>query len=100
VYLPRAELPCLAGAILCGGVAAPVLLMLGLTGMPASGASLLLNAEGVLTAVLAWFVFRENFDRRVALGMVFIVAGVAILSWPGEARFAGWWPALTVLGAG
>jgi drug/metabolite transporter (DMT)-like permease len=63
--------------------------MLGLTGMPASGASLLLNAEGVFTALLAWFVFRENFDRRIALGMVFIVAGATILSWPGEAHLAG-----------
>ena len=99
VHLPRAELPWLAGAILCGGVVAPVLLMLGLTGMPASGAALLLNAEGVFTALLAWFAFRENFDRRVALGMAFIVAGAAILSWPGQARFAGVWPALAVLGA-
>ena len=38
--------------------------------MPASGASLLLNAEGVFTALLAWCAFKENFDRRIALGMV------------------------------
>jgi drug/metabolite transporter (DMT)-like permease len=93
------EVPWLAGAILSGGVVGPVLLMLGLTGMPASGASLLLNAEGVFTALLAWFVFRENFDRRIAVGMVLIVAGATVLSWPGEARFAGLWPALAVLGA-
>src|SRR3546814_14578092 len=76
-----------------------LLLMLGLTGMPASGASLLLNAEGVFTALLAWFVFKENFDRRIALGMVAIVAGALFLSWPGEARFAGICTALAVLGA-
>lgn len=73
--------------------------MVGLSGMPASGASLMLNAEGVFTALLAWFAFKENFDRRIALGMVAIVAGAAILSWPGEARFAGWWATLAVLGA-
>ena len=73
--------------------------MLGLTRMPASGASLLLNAEGVFTALLAWFAFGENVDRRVAWGMVLIVAGALILGWPGEARFAGVWPALAVLGA-
>src|SRR3546814_707360 len=73
--------------------------MLGLTGMPASGASLLLNAEGVFTALLACFAFKENFDRRIALGMVAIVAGAVVLSWPGEARFAGAWPALAILGA-
>ncbi|MDZ4253280.1 MAG: EamA family transporter [Sulfuritalea sp.] len=91
--------PWLAGATLAGGVLAPVLLMLGLAGMPAAGASLLLNAEGVFTALLAWFVFRENVDRRIALGMAAIVAGALVLSWPGEASFAGWWPTLTVLGA-
>ncbi len=99
VHLTRAEMPWLAAAIGCGGVAAPVLLMLGLTRMPASGASLLLNAEGVFTALLAWFAFGENVDRRVAWGMVLIVAGALILGWPGEARFAGVWPALAVLGA-
>ncbi|CBY27046.1 DMT family transporter [Yersinia enterocolitica] len=99
VKLPRNELWWFIGAITAGGIIAPVLLMIGLTGMPASGASLLLNAEGVFTALLAWFAFKENFDRRIALGMIVIVAGAAILSWPGEARFAGLWPTLAILGA-
>lgn len=99
VRLPRNEMTWFAGAILAGGIVAPVLLMVGLTGMPASGASLLLNAEGVFTALLAWFVFKENFDRRIALGMGAIVAGAVVLSWPGEARLAGLWPMLAVLGA-
>lgn len=99
VQLSRAEWPWLAGAVLAGGVVGPVLLMLGLTRMPASGASLLLNAEGVFTALLAWLAFRENVDRRIALGMTAIALGAAVLSWPGQARFAGAWPALAVLGA-
>lgn len=97
--LPPTEWGWLAGAIFAGGVVGPVLLMFGLTGMPASGASLLLNAEGVLTALLAWFVFGENFDRRIALGMVAIVSGALVIGWPGEARFSTLWPALTVVGA-
>ena len=97
--LPPTEWGWLAGAIIAGGVIGPVLLMFGLAGMPASGAALLLNAEGVLTALLAWFVFRENFDRRIVLGMAAIVAGVIVLSWPGEARFSTLWPALAVVGA-
>ena len=97
--LPPGGWPWLAGAILAGGVVGPVLLMFGLARMAASGASLLLNAEGLFTALLAWFVFRENFDRRIALGMVAIVAGTAVLTWPGEARFSSAWPALAVLGA-
>lgn len=99
VSLQRGEAGWLAGAVVTGGVAGPVLLMFGLTGMPASGAALLLNAEGVLTALLAWVVFKENFDRRIALGMAAIASGAVILSWPGEARFAGALPALAVLGA-
>ncbi|HEV7138042.1 MAG TPA: DMT family transporter [Steroidobacteraceae bacterium] len=97
--LEPAELPWLVGAIAAGGLAAPVLLMYGLTRMPASGASLLLNAEGVFTALIAWFAFRENFDRRIALGMAAIVAGAGVMSWPGELRFGATWPALAVLGA-
>lgn len=99
VSLSRQELPWLIGAVATGGVIAPVLLMFGLTGMPASGASLLLNAESVFTALLAWFVFKENFDNRIALGMLVIVVGATILSWPSDTHFAGILPSLAVLGA-
>ena len=99
VRLPRNEVTWFAGAVVAGGIVGPVLLLIGLAGMPASGAALLLNAEGVFTALLAWFAFKENVDRRIALGMAAIVAGAAVLSWPGEARFAGLGPTLAVLGA-
>jgi len=99
VRLPRNEMSWFAAAIMAGGIFAPVLLMIGLTSMPASDASLLLNAEGFFTALLAWFAFKENFDRRIALGMVAIVAGAVVLNWPGEARFDGLWPPLAILGA-
>lgn len=97
--MPPGAWPWLIGAIFAGGVAGPVLLMFGLTNMPASGVSLLLNTEGVFTALLAWFAFRENFDRRIALGMIAIVIGTVVLSWPEDARFSTAWPALAVLGA-
>lgn len=97
--LDRHEWPWLIGAIAAGGALAPALLMLGLTRMPASEASLLLNAEGVLTALLAWFVFKENFDRRIALGMLAIVLGAVTLSWPEQLQLESLWPALAVLGA-
>ncbi len=99
--LAPGEWPWLAGAVLAGGVVGPVLLMWGLAGMPASGAALLLNAEGVFTALIAWVVFRENVDRRIFIGMLAIVAGAAVLSWPGQAHasFGDLLPALAVLGA-
>lgn len=84
--LQKAEIPWLAGAIVAGGVAGPALLMLGLSSTPAATSALLLNLEGVLTAVIAWVVFRENVDVQVFLGMVAIVAGGVLLSWhPGTA---------------
>lgn len=99
VRIARHELPALAGAVVFGGLIAPVLLMAGLAGMPASGASLLLNAEGVFTAVLAWVVFKENADRRIVAGMAVIVAGAVILSVPTGAQFSSPWSALLVLAA-
>ncbi|MGV8883549.1 MAG: DMT family transporter [Rhodoglobus sp.] len=99
VELGRREILPLVGAIGFGGILAPVLLMFGLANMPATGASLLLNAEGVFTALLAWFVFRENFDRRIAFGMLAIVAGAVALSIPTGAEFGTAWPSLAILGA-
>lgn len=85
-------------AITLGGVGGPVALMYGLTATSGASASLLLNLEGVLTALLAWFVFNENFDRRIALGMAAIVAGGALLTAePGTGESTLWGPLLIVL---
>jgi drug/metabolite transporter (DMT)-like permease len=84
VALSRKDVPWLAGAITAGGIAGPLLLMFGLAQTDAATASLLLALEGAATALIAWFVFHENFDRRIALGMVCIVAGAVILAWSGE----------------
>ena len=86
--LSRVDLPWLAGAILSGGVAGPALLLLGLMTVSASTASLLLNLEAVATAAIAWIVFRENVDKRVGAGFVFIVFGGILLSVPQEGGFA------------
>ncbi|KAF3998365.1 DMT family transporter [Glaciimonas immobilis] len=93
------DLPWLAGAILFGGVAGPVLLLVGLMHTPASSASLLLNMEGVLTALLAWFVFRENFDRRIFLGMIFIVSAGILLSGQLGSELGTPWGALAIIAA-
>lgn len=97
--LPRHEWPWLLGAIGFGGVLGPLLLMLGLAHASASTASLLLNLESVLTAVLAWLVFRENADRRIVLGMLLIVAGGVLLSWQGAAAGASGLGLLAIAGA-
>lgn len=96
--IPRAEWPWLIGAILAGGVAGPALLMTGLVSTSAASASLLLNVEGVFTAVIAWVVFKENADRQIVLGMIAIVAGGLLLSWqPGSLQMST--GALLIVGA-
>jgi drug/metabolite transporter (DMT)-like permease len=102
INLPRrGEWLWLAGAIFFGGVAGPVALMYGLVTSAASTASLLLNLEAVLTALLAWFLFQENFDRRIVLGMLAIVAGGVLLAWTpgaqGQALFGGMFIAVACL---
>jgi drug/metabolite transporter (DMT)-like permease len=89
MHIPARELPWLFAAIVFGGVVGPALLMFGLTQTDGATASLLLNVEGVLTAVIAWVVFKENTDRQIILGMVTIVAGGLVLSWqPGGGQLS------------
>ena len=97
--LTRRDWPWLASAIIIGGIIGPVLLMWGLARTPASSASLLLNLEGVLTALLAWFVFKENFDARIALGMALIALGGVCLSWIGRPEVGVPWGSLAIVGA-
>jgi drug/metabolite transporter (DMT)-like permease len=97
--LARKDLPWLAGAIVAGGVAGPLLLMFGLERTEAAAASLLLTLEGVATALMAWFVFHESFDRRIALGMACLVAGALVLSWTGAPTLSTLLGPLAIVGA-
>ena len=74
-------MPWLAGAILAGGVAAPVTLLWGLSGTPASSTSLLLTFEGVLTAFVAAMAFHEQVGRRVWLAALVMLAGGMVLAY-------------------
>lgn len=97
--LTARDLPWLSGAVVAGGIVGPLLLMIGLTLTPASSASLLLNMEGVLTAMLAWFVFKENFDKRIFLGMLLIVVAGVLLSWEQIPVLGVPWGAFAIVGA-
>jgi drug/metabolite transporter (DMT)-like permease len=77
----RSDLPWLAGAILAGGVAAPVALLWGLSGTPASSTSLLLTFEGVITAFVAAMAFHEQVGRRVWLAALVMLAGGMVLAY-------------------
>lgn len=89
----------LFGSIFFGGILAPILLMIGLSHTSASSASLLLNLESVLTATLAWILFIEHTDVRMIIGMLLIVIGGILLSWPSQASLQNWIGSLTIAAA-
>jgi drug/metabolite transporter (DMT)-like permease len=97
--LRHGDLPWLTGAIIAGGVIGPVLLLVGLSRTDAATASLLLTLEGVATALMAWFLFHENFDRRIVLGMACLLTGVVILSWSGQPTISSVVGPLAIIGA-
>jgi drug/metabolite transporter (DMT)-like permease len=97
--LKTSDLPWLTGAVVAGGIVGPILLMKGLAITPASSASLLLTLEGVLTALLAWFVFKEHFERRLVWGMGTITVGGLLLSWTGRPELEAPWGAVAIVGA-
>jgi len=97
--LTRHDAPWLAAAIFCGGIVGPILMLFGLSRTEAATASLLLTLEGAATALLAWFLFHESFDRRIALGMLCLLAGAAILSWSGTPTFDNLLGPLAIAGA-
>lgn len=99
VALGRQDLPWLAGAVFCGGVVGPLLLMIGLAQTQAATASLLLTFEGAATALLAWLIFREQYGSRLLLGMACLVAGAVILAWSGTPTLQSIWGPLAIVGA-
>ena len=76
--IKRPDVGWLAGAIISGGILAPILLMVSLKNTPASTASLLLNFEGVGTTLIALFFFHESISRR-ALGAIAAITIASIL---------------------
>ncbi len=79
--LQSADLRWLAGAVASGGIAAPLLLMWGLAGASASGVSLLLNLEGILTALVAVVVFKEAVAGRIWLAACLMLAAGGLLTY-------------------
>ena len=96
--LQRNDLPALGGAIVAGGMLAPVLLVWGLSGLAASSASLLLASEAVLTMLVA-LLFREAVTGRVWVAAVLIFGAAALLAWSPGTRLLLSPHALAVLAA-
>jgi drug/metabolite transporter (DMT)-like permease len=85
--LRRRDAPALAGIVLAGAVAGPVLLVLGLRILPGSAGALLLNLEGPFTALLAVVFFGEHLGRRGMVALASVVLGACALAFaPGALR--------------
>ncbi|MBI3042964.1 MAG: DMT family transporter [Betaproteobacteria bacterium] len=89
----------LAGAILAGGIAAPVLLLWGLSGSGAAETSLLLNFESVMTTIVATAIFREAVGSRVWLAALVMLAGGIVLAYDPGAAFIFSPQSLAIVGA-
>src|SRR6266498_4586290 len=95
--IKRPDVGWLAGAIISGGILAPIILMISLKNTPASTASLLLNFEGVGTTLIALFFFRESISRRALAAIFAITLASIFLSTNFEGGFAFSLGALGVL---
>jgi drug/metabolite transporter (DMT)-like permease len=78
------DIPWLIGAILAGGVAAPIILMFSLKNTSAATASLLLNFEGVATSLIAVLFFKEALGKRVWAAVAIITLASVVLTWDGK----------------
>ena len=86
--LGKRDLPWLLGAILAGGVIAPISQMIGLNLISGFSVSLLLNMEGVATAIIAVFFFRENTGKRLWFALLCMTVAGIFLSWnPEQSNF-------------
>ncbi|OGS41512.1 MAG: hypothetical protein A3K67_07100, partial [Euryarchaeota archaeon RBG_16_62_10] len=79
--LDKGDAPWLAGATVSGGIVAPICLMTGLTFATGFTASLLLNLEGLATALIAYIFFRENLGWRLGVAVVCMTVSGLLLSW-------------------
>lgn len=93
--LQRKDFPWLLGAVIAGGIAAPIVLLFGLKSSSAATASLLLNFEQVATTVIAVLIFREAVGKRIWWAVGLITAAAILLTWN---RTGSWGFSLGALG--
>lgn len=99
--LERKDFPSLAGAIIAGGIIGPISMMKGLTLVSGFSASLLLNLEGLATAIIAVFFFKENAGKHLWLALVCMTIAGVLLAWePRLGRFSMGGPLLIIFAMG
>jgi drug/metabolite transporter (DMT)-like permease len=76
-------------ATIFGGVLGPAFLIYGISRISGSTASLLLNLEAVLTSLIAWFIFKEHFEKKIVYGIILIILGCLTLALNSNASAGG-----------
>jgi drug/metabolite transporter (DMT)-like permease len=85
--LRRSDIGLLGAVIVFGGIAGPVLMLVGLTRISALAASLLLNLEAVFTILIAVTLLGEHLTSQSGLASIFVILGAVVLSYqPGAVR--------------
>jgi drug/metabolite transporter (DMT)-like permease len=79
--LKKEDYPWLFGSILSGGIIAPICLMFGLSHISGFTTSLLLNLDGIFTAIIAVIFFRENAGKRLWLALLCMTTAGVFLTW-------------------
>jgi drug/metabolite transporter (DMT)-like permease len=98
--LQRSDLPRLLAMAGFGAVIGPVALAWGLQRTSGASASLMLTLEALFTVVLAWRLYGESMDKRVATAMLLLLAGgIALVADQGLAGNAQLLGLLAVLAA-
>lgn len=95
----RDDLPWIMVIVIAGSIIGPILLMTGLSSVPAGTASLLLNGELVMTIILAGLFFAEPLGRRTILATGLVLTGGLILSFDPGGSFGFSTGTTLVLGA-
>ncbi len=89
ISMERSDLLYLMGSTIFGAIAAPILLMVGLKWTAGSDASLLLNLEGVMTAIIAVAFFHDKGGYRLWLALAAMTVASTILSYAPGGGFGG-----------
>ncbi len=96
--LTKKELPFTVAMIVLD-IAAPILLMLGISMTNSANVSLLNNFEIVATAIIALFIFKEVISARLWIAITLVTAASIVLTFEGTASFDFNIGSLFVLGA-
>jgi drug/metabolite transporter (DMT)-like permease len=87
----------LLGALLSGGIIAPLCLTYGIKYGTASEVTLLLNLETVSTTLISWMVFKEYIGPRVWTGKLFILVAAAFIILQNEGKLSLSLPGMLVV---